>query len=342
MPKSNRGFTLVELLVVIAIIGILIGMLLPAVQQVREAAQRTQCLNNMRQISLAMHSFESANSHLPAGIQTEPLSEFTTAEINDTSFAPNDIGVSPLDRTAFNWGFLILPQLEQNNLFDQIQSVNRGNTGASITFAVNGVQVESEILPSFICPSDDGDGTSPRRGATGNANRIGKSNYVGICSNFFDRDLHRVTNGNQVGLSDMAVSTHRDRLNLDFPGILYVNSDVTFADIVDGTSNTFLLGERDSQQLSDTRSRLPGTWGGTRNASWMNQCLAPASGDPSQVVNSIADTETARNYSLGSQHPGGANFSFADGSVTFVTDGLDGTIIEAFATKAGGEIASLE
>lgn len=342
MFKPKRGFTLVELLVVIAIIGILIGMLLPAVQQVREAARRTQCLNNMRQIALAMHNYESANMHFPPGIETEPLSQFTLAEINDTDFSPNQIGVGPLDRTAYNWSCVILPQLEQGNLFDQVRSVNPVSSPDSITFLVNGVQIETEVLPGFICPSDVGDETSPRRGATGNANLIAKNNYMGICGNLFGRDLHTITNRNQIGLPAGGVGTNLERLNLQFPGILFVNSDITLGQIPDGTSNTFLLGERDGQDLSDTRSRQPGTWGGTRNASWMNQCLAPASGDPNQTLNSIADNNTARFYSLGSQHPGGGNFALADGSVRFVSDDISGTVIEAFATRAGGEVAAIQ
>lgn len=340
MSKPKRGFTLVELLVVIAIIGILIGMLLPAVQQVREAARRTQCLNNMRQISLAMINYESANMHFPPGIETEPLSNFSLAEINDDSFSPNQIGPGPLDRTAYNWSCVILPQLEQGNLYNDVRATNRSSS--SITFNVSGVQVEMNILPGFICPSDVGDETSPRRGATGNANNIGKLNYSGICGNLLGRDLHNITNASQIGLPARAVSSNLERLRLDFPGILYVNSDVTFGQISDGTSNTFLLGERDQQRLSDTRERFPGSWGGTRNASWMNQCLSPASSDPNQTLNAIADNITARDFSLGSQHPGGGNYSLADGSVTFISDDISGRIIDAYGTRAGGEVASLQ
>ena len=114
--RDTNGFTLVELLVVIAIIGILIGMLLPAVQQVREAARRITCANSMRQMSLAMLNYESANQHFPPGIQSE--------EIDNTLPDANIRGI--MMRKGLGWGAIILPMMEQNALHDQLSNATNG------------------------------------------------------------------------------------------------------------------------------------------------------------------------------------------------------------------------
>ena len=108
--RRSAAFTLVELLVVIAIIGILIGMLLPAVQQVREAARRTQCANSMRQMSLAMHNYESSNMHFPPGILPRNPDQFSALQ--------------QLDRHGFNWSAIILPFMEQNAEFEILRSLS--------------------------------------------------------------------------------------------------------------------------------------------------------------------------------------------------------------------------
>ena len=152
--SKRKGFTLVELLVVIAIIGILIGMLLPAVQQVREAARRTACKNNMRQIGLALHNYDSAFDEFPAGIT-----------------------ITATGATAPNWSVTtwILPQMEQQNLFDQLNPVVGAPAGALLASSID----------AFLCPSDNGTDINTERPvgtATATTNYVVANNTLAACT----------------------------------------------------------------------------------------------------------------------------------------------------------------
>ena len=165
-PKRQRGFTLVELLVVIAIIGILIGMLLPAVQQVCEAARRTQCANQMRQLSLAMHNYESANQHFPAG-NTWRTKGLTTSDFEVIS-----------QRAGINWHAIILPFIEQDAMFTTVSELTCQLTNPD---AIHSTDAATEVLSGLICPSCPMDVRNPERPKPSNRELDpGKSNYVGI------------------------------------------------------------------------------------------------------------------------------------------------------------------
>ena len=130
---------------------------------------------------------------------------------------------------------------------------------------------------------------------------------------------------------------------MQFPGILYVNSEVGFGDITDGTTNTFVVGERDGAPLSPQFTRAASTWCGANKAQWMNQVLGPTTSNPQHTLNSTdASGVSSQWYAFSSLHPGGANFGRADGSVEFVSDTIDGDVYEAMGTKAGGEVLSLD
>ena len=315
MSQASRrqGFTLVELLVVIAIIGILIGMLLPAVQQVREAARRIQCGNQMRQLSLAMHNFESSNQHFPSGVQTRP-GAFDSAR----------------RQPGLNWHVLVLPFIEQDPLFTVVNDVS---DRLSNPRAVYESDVVLEVIPNFICPSCPMGDLNDVRPAFGDEIFAGKSNYVGIWGTEVD------------GNSDYNVLADDEDVwdPSTYSGILFINSETGFGEIQDGTSNTFIIAERDGAPLDGLDSqgrpaiRAAATWCATQQAQWSNQCLGPVSRELNYTINTIEVNDPSKWNAISSQHPGGANFGRADGSVQFVNDTIGGDAYEALGTKAGGE-----
>jgi len=319
MSRNTRGFTLVELLVVIAIIGILIGMLLPAVQQVREAARRIQCGNQMRQLSLAMHNFESAFGNFPPGIKT---AEITGTGIRDQSF--DDVRTRP----GLNWQACVLPYIEQAPLFDRVNDITNNLTNPSLVHGNE--EIVMTVIPNLICPSCPMDDLNPiRPDAFGGDGDAAKCNYIGI----WGTEVSGNSDYNQLA----ADASRWDPST--YSGILFINSEVEFGEIQDGTSNTFVIAERDGASIG-VNTRAAATWCGVRNAQWGNQCLGPISRQPNYVLNTIEDNRAAQWNAISSQHPGGANFGRADGSVEYVIDTVDGFVYEEFGTKAGGEVNS--
>ena len=218
----RRGFTLVELLVVIAIIGILIALLLPAVQAAREAARRSSCTNNLKQIGLALHLYHDVNRSLPPGwIAQHP-----------TSGQPYWLG-----RPGWGWGTRLLPFLEQANLSDNLIDYRLPMTDASHA------EARSTVVKTFICPSDFGDDTfvlkpgpmpAPSYSASFSDTELAKSNYVGV---FGTLQMLGVcgSSGDCVG-----------------NGSVVFQRAFRFRDLRDGLSNTFAIGERSSEYSTST------------------------------------------------------------------------------------------
>ncbi|MEM9410891.1 MAG: DUF1559 domain-containing protein [Planctomycetota bacterium] len=316
MNRRIAAFTLVELLVVIAIVGILIGMLLPAVQSVREAARRTSCNNNIRQLSLAILNFESSKGHFPTGLL--PRTDGTSAD-------------ELMEVQAFAWGATLLPELEQS-------AIHRGLSTFSNAFQTPrwwnpddfSEDLAEVVIPIFICPSDAAMGTrNDRRNMFINH---AKSNYVGVIGSVLDRELDEIDNENQLGgFGEGVISTNEERLELKWPGILFPNSKTETSEITDGSSNTFILGERDGRLLAST-------WCGTDRFTELNIHLGCTSSDPLFRLNTTAIDQPSAAAAFGSFHPGGANFARADGSNVFVTDSINGMTYEALGGKADGQL----
>ena len=319
--RSNKsGFTLVELLVVISIIGVLMGLLLPAVQMVREAARRATCLNQSRQISLALQNYHGAHRHFPPAHLQDPR---TLGE--DIFFQPNpyqDYGF------YFSWLTRILPFVEQNNIHQQVDYHEW-----PFPYPIDPNNPETEHLNSitvqfYRCPDDSSRGDLDWEHAPGEFVKIAYTNYFGV-------------NGT-------------DQFSYD--GIIYVNSRVRMGDIHDGTSNTMIIGERPVSS-----DNFAGWWfAGSGMYPWFGAAdivlgteediaenFAHALGGPKseyQPGNTNFEPDgqgwDKHGWHFWSQHPGGANFSFADGSVHFLEYSIDKVIFRYLGTRDGGEVVN--
>ena len=313
--KPHGGFTLVELLVVIAIIGILVGLLLPAVQAAREAARRMQCSNNLKQIGLALHNYESSYKAMPAGCNGLPNAAATN-----------------FNGHGWVWHANILPYLEQNNLYAAIQGVDgmgneRGdqNTGKPLI-------VRSTILRVFWCPSQ------PDVTAAAQKNGYQPANYNGNMGT-------RIGNGNDdcicTGVSNLQEMMTNPWGCMNGDGIFYVRSKTRFADVTDGLANTIFVSE-----VPDSGGTAIGQFsaGADRRVVFSG---GADSNPPTEMSEFLIAAETndpingGAEEAAGSWHPGGAQFLMGDGSVQFLSENMDMTTYRAMSTRSGGEAVSL-
>lgn len=312
----RRGFTLIELLVVIAIIAILIGLLLPAVQKVREAAARMSCSNKLKQLALAVHNYHSANNQFPAGQ--------TVVNLQGSCPGQSDANAGTADARA-PWTVTILPYIEQNNLFQQFN--------LNATFAINrhylsvanasNATAQVQVLPAFLCPSD------PKTAGTS------LTNYLGVA-------------GGGTPTACPCVANSNSQFILYANGTLFVNSQVRLTDISDGTSNTYLIGES-IYVVADVWSNGTdnrGMWSGGvyLDHNWRYYVNLAAAVEPiNQPVNggnyngSYPRTDqTPAGRTFGSLHTGGVNMAFGDGSVRFMSASTDVNLHRQMGTIADG------
>ncbi len=303
LNQNRRGFTLVELLVVIAIIGILIALLLPAVQAAREAARRSQCTNNQKQLALAMHNYHDTHKLFPYGYIESP----TTLH----------------RRTC--WMQEIWPFVEQSPLYDLYMSDTR------LWVMDVDPQVRDAEIAAFQCPSD---GSEPAKGGSGGF----RSGADGFQGNYV------VSTGDEI----MYYGTGDRR------GMFWRRSAVSFADVLDGTSNTLMLSESIVRGKKNTGGwgGAGGYWGGAPHGAYGFTTLeSPNSPLPDRVYRcksttwpqapcvSTASTNDHRNFAR-SYHPGGVNAALADGSVRFISDTINLTTYHALSTRRVGEVFS--
>jgi prepilin-type N-terminal cleavage/methylation domain-containing protein/prepilin-type processing-associated H-X9-DG protein len=320
--RHRPAFTLIELLVVIAIIAILIGLLVPAVQKVREAAARTTCVNNLKQIGLALHNYHDARKRFPS---SRPIHPTSGSNGQYTIFAWNILPATT--ETVGGWMLRIVPYIEQGNLPTPLQSIT---SSANIATVVN--TIGSIKLSIYQCPSDPRSndlytGATPPRALT---------SYCGVTGN--DEWLERGFFGSNAK-------------NGVFAPFSWVGSTegkgVRMAQVRDGLSNTTLVGERppSADPANPSNNYRWGWWRGTdfnsmlanpnREASIITGCPTPAYFAPDTIANRCS----ALHY--WSMHPGGGNWLMGDGSVRFFAYSAGTTVLPQMASMNGGEVVNL-
>jgi prepilin-type processing-associated H-X9-DG protein len=286
----------VELLVVIAIIAVLIGLLLPAVQKVREAASRASCQNNLHQVGLAMHSYHDGQGSFPSGYRCQAQ--------------PNPDYTSP----GWGWAALLLPYVEQGNLAQQI------NFNLPVEHSTN-LAARTMVVKLYVCPSDRSTGVFTIYDKNNTPLAQAATNSYAAC------------HGTGVDLDE--------ELD-DFNGMFSRNSRVRFADVTDGTSNTIAIGERGAffTQTPWAGAVSFGTTRITPGAPVNNPGVVEDA--PTQVLLHVAvhtiNDPNSDPEEFFTPHTGTANFLFVDGSVRPVRTRVSLSVLQALATRDGGEV----
>jgi prepilin-type N-terminal cleavage/methylation domain-containing protein/prepilin-type processing-associated H-X9-DG protein len=323
----RRGFTLVELLVVIAIIGILVALLLPAIQAAREAARRSQCLSQFKQIALASLNYEQVHAVFPVG----------------NSYGPNAEGVqtpAPGSRMQQSWILGVLPFIEEQSRYDQFDFSKRGTDATLNSSGVSNLSILQQNLPVVLCPSDSGAFIPKLRVTEFNDYKI---EFALTSVSGSTGDHHNVGG---IG-EDPAWGNQNPHFHPNQRVLVSQYHEVTrgvisrwgwsakVKQITDGLASTFLCGEvipdydpwQDWGHQNWATTAFPVNY---RNADFATGALAPL------------DSHTQGGISFRSFHPGGAQFAFCDGSARLIEENVDHAIYRAMASRAGSDVVQSE
>ena len=303
-PRS--GFTLIELLVVIAIIGVLVALIMPAVQSAREAANRTQCINNLKQMGLASQEYHDSFGSFPGGWYCD---------------GALDVNCNPVGPTSYMWNGMtgLFMKMEQGNLYNELNFSLRTNDPDNLTAVRRTMNV-------FVCPSNRHAQQTSSTNTAVNAIKFGPSDYRGNLAAGYNLAAG-VNPTYTAGTTDPTNTTDNGTPPVPVIGIFdngtnYQNSTVSIADITDGTTNTVQMGET-----------LTGTWAEATS------CCVRTTVDRTINKPILIAGKTSYTYWM-SKHPGLVNFLNCDGSVKTVTNQINKQVLVKMMTRAGGEALS--
>ncbi len=314
---ARRAFTLIELLVVIAIIAVLVSLLLPAVQQAREAARRTQCKNNLKQIGIALHNYHDTHRVFPPG--WVPIHQPPSHPADRSSLA-----------SGWAWSVLLLPMLDQAPLYDALR-VGSNPTPPPPAAQDPVAGIHDILLPAYLCPSDSSPDTTDWGGGHYNTGDTGyrKSNYAGC-------------QGTNAGHNLLTSWNSSARIR----GTFGPASSVSLRDMLDGSSNATVVGE-----TGGPRPNTSGGWEYVAPAScWMRGHDFSSTSSPSLFASAFSVTRLQDRLSaymnhpfqpwatFASSHEGGAHFLLGDGSVRFISENINAQLYQNLGSIADGQV----
>lgn len=304
-PASQHAFTLVELLVVIAIIGILVALLLPAVQAAREAARRSQCINNFKQVGVGMHTHHATKQYFPTGIDMITHTYPCTLPKSHPRLVPGVFG--------WGWGTFILPYIEENTVYDGIKFYNVAN--ADIIRPLSNFRAGGARVGIFVCPSD-------KQGYE----------YISCCSSMWNgggepEDWGKTNMAGVADSRDWTCDENHSYPRVDADGVMFQTSKLPTSKITDGTSKTLMVGEVVGGITTANFGFYWLTWNVLHTANGIN--LA-ARIEPQRA-------NSSEEGSFASWHPGGCHFLFCDGHASFISEDIAQSVLTALTTRAGGE-----
>ncbi len=303
--EPRRAFTLVELLVVITIIGILIGLLLPAVQSAREAARRMQCSNNMKQIGLALHNYHTSNKVFPPGAFYDSTNATGTSR-------PDDRG-SIMIR--------LLPYIEQQPLYDQFDLTKATDAQASAnSFAIGGT-----VISAYVCPSDSSRGKIGSKAVHNYTASEGPTQHNGNSGCWCENNWNQYT-----------PPPHTLLIGRFYGPFTRIPVSTSVADCRDGLSNTIYFGE----VIPECSAHNGNGWAWTNNGQGFGHTHIPLNYDTCQTAGDYCNQKCNWSTEKGfrSRHPGGAMFLLGDGSVHFISESIDHWNYQRLGNKADSEV----